>query len=254
MESCIELQNALLDTRTVEEFLHELTLIAVRQVAEGSSCGMTMRPNGRPATVACSDPVAAQVDEVQYRLDDGPCLRAMRVGEVVAITDTAEQTRWPEFEAAAAAVGIRSCLALPLSTGSAGALNLYARGVSAFGETERRRAEEFADTASGALALAQRLGSYASLNEQLRASLASRSVIDQALGIIMVRGAVAARPGPGDGGQRCTQARAFELLRTASQNSNTKLRDLASALVFSVTGEPVQQAPPFDEPSASSRV
>jgi AmiR/NasT family two-component response regulator len=38
--------------------------------------------------------------------------------------------------------------------------------------------------------------------------------------------------------ERCTQARAFEMLRTASQNRNVKLRDIASAIVTSVSGEP----------------
>ena len=30
--------------------------------------------------------------------------------------------------------------------------------------------------------------------------------------------------------ERCTQARAFAILRSASQNSNVKLRDMASAI------------------------
>jgi GAF domain-containing protein len=257
MEDCIELQNALLDTRSVDQFLHELAAIATRQVAADLSCAMTMRQSGRPVTVACSDPLAARVDEVQYRLDDGPCLHALRAGEIVGIDDTAEQEHWPEFEAEAAAAGVRSCLALPLIADTrdeesqpVGALNLYARNASAFGEIETRRAENFAGKASGALALASRLTSYAVLNEQLRASLVSRSVIDQALGIIMARGGL----GSGHREQRLTQDRAFELLRTASQNTNTKLRDIARAIVTSVTGEPVKPPPPFEDPSASATV
>ena len=60
-----ELQRALLGTESVEQCLQELALLAARLVANGLSCGMTMRPNGRPVTVACSDPLAAEVDEVQ---------------------------------------------------------------------------------------------------------------------------------------------------------------------------------------------
>ena len=95
--------------------------MAARLVGGGLSCGMTMQPSGRPVTVACSDQVAARVDEVQYELDDGPCLHAMRDGSVVRIEDTTEKARWPEFEAQAASHGIRSCLALPLNAdGQAG--------------------------------------------------------------------------------------------------------------------------------------
>jgi GAF domain-containing protein len=234
-EDLTELHGALLSTQSVEQFLHEMAVMAARRVGGGLSCGMTMQPSGRPVTVACSDQVAARVDEVQYELDDGPCLHAMRDGSVVRIEDTMEKARWPEFEAQAASHGIRSCLALPLIAEGkpVGALNLYSRQASAFGAAEARRAEDFAGNASGALSLAMRLASHAALIEQLRSSLTSRTVIDQALGIIMAR-------------EQCNQARAFAILRSASQNSNVKLRDIAGAVVTSVTGEPPQPAPPFE--------
>jgi GAF domain-containing protein len=231
-----ELHGALLSTQGVEEFLHEMAMLAARLVRGGLACGMTIQPNGKPVAVACSDPLAARVDGVQYELDDGPSLHAMRGGQVVRIEDTAEKARWPEFEAQAASHGIRSCLALPLNADGkpVGALNLYAREASAFGAAEARLAENFAENASGALSLAIRLASHAALIEQLRSSLASRGVIDQALGIIMAR-------------EHCPQDRAFAILRSASQNSNVKLRDIASAVVTSVTGEPPQPSPPFED-------
>jgi GAF domain-containing protein len=217
-----ELQDALLSTESVEQFLHEMAMLAAGLVNGALSCGMTMQPNGRSVTVACSDPVAARVDEVQYELDDGPCLHAIRDGHMVRIKDTADKARWPEFEAQAASHGVRSCLAVPLIADGrrVGALNLYARTASAFGTAEVRRAENFAEYASGALTLAMRLASHTALIEQLRSSLVSRTFIDQALGIIMAR-------------EHCTQARAFAILRSASQNSNVKLRDIATAIVTS---------------------
>src|ERR1700746_2717129 len=112
-EDLRELHGALLDTQSIEQFLHEMAVLAARLVSGGLSCGMTMQPDGRPVTVACSDPVAAQVDEVQYELDDGPCLHAMRDGHMVRIEDTTDKAHWPEFEAQAAAHGVRSCLSLP---------------------------------------------------------------------------------------------------------------------------------------------
>jgi len=232
----IELQNAILTTESVEQFLKEMAGLAARLVADGLACGMTLQPNGRSVTVACSDPLAACADEAQYQMDDGPCMHAMRGGHMVRIDNTADMRRWPEFEKKAASLGIRSCLAFPLSANgkSIGALNFYARAAAAFGMTETRRAENFAKNASGALALALRLASYAALNTQLRSSLTSRTIIDQAIGIIMAR-------------ERCTQAHAFETLRNASQNGNVKLRDLAASIVTSVSGEEPQPASPFEE-------
>ena len=102
-----------------------------------------------------------------------------------------------------------------------------------FGADQTRRAEGFAENASGALALALRLSSYAALTDQLRSSLASRTVIDQALGVIMAQ-------------ERCTHSRAFAILRAASQNRNVKLRDIAAAVVMGVSGEP-PQPPEFED-------
>jgi GAF domain-containing protein len=125
------LQDALVNTENVEQFLHEMAVLAAQVVGSDSSCAMTMGHGPRPATVACTDPVAAKVDAVQYELDTGPCLHAMRAGQVVHIEDTAGKAHWPEFERRAASLGIQSCLALPLPLGSKGprigALNLYAR-------------------------------------------------------------------------------------------------------------------------------
>jgi GAF domain-containing protein len=233
----IGLQNALLNTDNVEQFLHELAVLATRVIADSLSCAITLRQRGRPpAAAACSDPLASQADEIQYRTGDGPCLHAMRDGRQVRIDDLATHDQWPRFARQAAALGIRSCLALPLVAdgGPAGALTLYARRPAAFGPAEVRRGERFARHASGALTLALRIASCNDLNDQLRSSIMSRAIIDQALGVIMAT-------------ERCPQDKAFALLRTVSQNTNVKLRDLAADIVTSVSGEPPRPAPPFED-------
>jgi GAF domain-containing protein len=229
--SVTELQKLLLATSSVQDFLSEVAVLAARAVADGLSCGITLQQDGRPLTVATSDLRAAQVDEVQYELDTGPCLHAMRTGQRVSVDDTAGQERWGGFSMRAAANGIRSSLSMPLSAdGIAGALNLYAPVPRAFGPPEVRRAETFAASASGALVIASRQASAAELTAQLRAALASRSVIDQALGIIIAQ-------------ERCSSTRAFGILRSASQNRNVKLRDIALEIVIGVAGEPPQPTP-----------
>jgi len=233
----IGLQNALLNTTNVEQFLHELAVLATRTVADELCCGMTLRQRGRlPATAACTDPLAAQADDVQFQTGDGPSLYATRRGERVHIQDMTRHDRWPRFCGRAVSLGIRSCLVVPLSTAGepVGALALYARRPFAFGPDETRRADRFARHASGALALALRMASCEDLNDQLRSSIASRTVIDQALGVIMAT-------------EHCPQEKAFALLRTVSQNTNVKLRDLAATIVTSVSGEPPRPASPFEE-------
>jgi GAF domain-containing protein len=234
------LQNALLTTDSVEQFLHELAVLAVRTIAESGgamSCGMALRQQGRPTMVtACSDPLAAEADQVQYQSGDGPALHALRHARPVNVHDTATANRWPRFCRHATSLGIRSCYAAPLvSEGEpSGAIVLYARRPGAFGPEQTRRADKFARHASGALTLALRMASCADQNDQLKSSILSRAVIDQALGVIMAT-------------ERCPQDKAFALLRSVSQNTNVKLRDLAATIVTQASGEPPRPTAPFED-------
>ncbi|HET6188416.1 MAG TPA: GAF and ANTAR domain-containing protein, partial [Trebonia sp.] len=224
------LQNALLKTDSVEQFLRELAVLAAQTVGEGEgmSCGMALTQRGRPLTAAaCSDSVASEADRVQYQSGDGPALHALRHGRPVSVQDTATASSWPRFCRHAASLGIRSCYAVPLIHDSepVGALVLYARRPGAFGPPETGRAEKFARSAAGALTLSLRMASCADQNDQLRSSIVSRAVIDQALGVIMAT-------------ERCPQDKAFALLQSVSQNTNVKVRDLAATIVTNVSGEP----------------
>ena len=232
--SIVEMQALLLGTETIQEFLTELAGLAILTVGKGLSCGITLQPNGRPLTVASTDALAAQVDEVQYGLDQGPCLHALRTGNLVSIQDLASDQRWTGYAARALQHGIGSSLSLPLSSGSdtIGAFNLYSRVAGSFGPEATSRAESFAQSASGALSIAIRLAGHVALTDQLRASLASRAVIDQAIGVLM-------------GQRRITAAEAFAILRTTSQNRNIKLQALSATIIEGVSGRPPQR-PPFE--------
>src|SRR5205085_4111369 len=87
--AAIELQELLLDTEDIQDFLDRLARVAATSVEDGS-CGITLRRDGRAMTVASSDDRASRVDEVQYGHDQGPCLSSMRTGEVNVIHDLAE--------------------------------------------------------------------------------------------------------------------------------------------------------------------
>ena len=232
-EDLLGLQNALLKTDSVEQFLHELAVLSAQTVDGAMSCGMSLRQRGRAlSAAACSDPLASAADEAQYQAGDGPCLHAVRHARPVRIDDTAESGRWPRFSRRAAELGIRSCYALPLIVDgeTVGALILYARLPAAFGPGETKRADRFASDASGALTLALRMASCADLNDQLRSSIVSRAVIDQALGVIMAT-------------EHCPQDRALALLtqrlpeqqrqaaRPGRQHRDERLRRAAAVAV-----------------------
>jgi anti-anti-sigma factor len=80
-----------------------------------------------------------------------------------------------------------------------------------------------AEQAAIAVTAALRHYDEVTLSDHLRTALSSRSVIDQAIGIIM-------------GQRRCTADEAFAMLRTISQRRNLKLRVVAADLVASTIG------------------
>ena len=57
----VELQELLLTTDTLPEFLHEVAYRAAGEVSPGPSCGLTARSDGRPLTIASSDGYANMV-------------------------------------------------------------------------------------------------------------------------------------------------------------------------------------------------
>lgn len=218
-----ELHAALVETEGVDEFLHAIATLAATRVDADLSCGLTLVRDGRPMTVASSDALAARVDEVQYGNGVGPCLRALRLGEVVSIDDLATDDAWTSFRMYGLAHGVRSSFSVPLhvDNASAGALNLYAREPHRFGAVERERARQFADEAGRALSLALRMSQQVEMTKHLQAALASRATIDRAIGIVM-------------GQNRCSADAAFDILRAASQHRNVKLRDVAAEIVDAV--------------------
>ena len=126
-------------------------------------------------------------------------------------------------------------MSLPLAggDGAVAALNLYSSRPHAFRPQEQAAAQRFADEASRTLSLALRLAHHVEIIDQLRAALTSRSVIDQAIGIIM-------------GQNQCDDDAAFAILRAASQNRNVKLRAVAAEIVTAVGKAQPTSGHPFE--------
>lgn len=229
------LHTLLLSTADLESYLEGLAGLASTVITPAPACGITTRYDGRPTTAASSDERASLIDEHQYTLGEGPCLHAMATGDPVEVIDQAHDARWPAYREKANELGVRWSLSIPLVVqGSAiGALNLYGfECPDALGPAERSRVERFAEQAATGIALAIRQNEQVMHAEQLERALVSRSVIDQAIGVLMAQ-------------ERCSSERAFDLLRHHSQNTNQKLREVATAVVTRLTGHPPASGQPF---------
>ena len=231
-----ELQALLLDTDTLHGFLDRLAQLTAQALPEGSSCGVTVRQDSRPVTLAACDDLTLRIDQMQYDLGEGPCVDALSTGKVNYIPDTTTEVRWARFCQRAHDQGVYSCLALPLNspTGLMGCYNFYSTRREGFAEEGRGQLEVYAGNAAGAVAVAMKLADQVQLSDNLHQALTSRAVIDRAIGIMMSQ-------------QRCDADAAFDLLRRASQNRNVKLRELAAEIVTAVSGrspEPGAFQPP----------
>jgi len=219
-----DLDDLLLSTDIVASLLQDLVGAAVATFRGQLSAGITLDRGGHPATVASSDARTAQYDEVQYALNQGPCLIAMHAQTIVLVDDLAGDERFDEFRPRALALGLRSSLSLPLTGHGAavGALNLYSGRAHAFGAAEQQQAQRFADEASRAVKLAMRLVRSVQVSAELQTELASRTVLNQAMGIIM-------------GQYRCDPRTALGVLQSASRNRDLDL-DLIAAQVVASAG------------------
>ena len=153
------LQSLLMSFDDIATFLEDVAVLASAVVEPPASCGITSRRDGQAFTVASSDARATDLDETQYEYGNGPCLQSLRTGEVVEISDTAQEQRWAPYIERAREVGLRCSISLPLTIGgeTVGAMNVYGFDrPSAFEGDQRQRLEIFAAQASGALLLATR--------------------------------------------------------------------------------------------------
>jgi GAF domain-containing protein len=218
-----ELAGLLLATESFTELVQGVAELAVRTVDPVATCGITLAEQDRVFTVAAADELAIQLDEQQYELDTGPCLEALATGEVVDAPDLAIESRWEGYPAIALGHGIVGVHSVPLIVAGkpVGVLNLYARTPNAFSDLDRQLAALVAGQGAIAVTAALRHYDEVTLSDHLRIALSSRSIIDQAIGIVMVQ-------------QRGTPEQAFAVLRTISQRRNVKLRVVAAELVKTI--------------------
>ncbi|MEX5305893.1 GAF and ANTAR domain-containing protein [Kocuria sp. CPCC 205258] len=221
-----QLQDQLLATEDITDFLNDFTATMAQALSTDGDevwCAVTLLRPKRSTTVAASSPHAEALDEIQYHYGDGPCLTAAREHRLVYVRDTRTDPRWPAYGQAAAEAGILSALGVPMELGgeAAAGLDVYADTPNAYDqailEVIRRQVVEV----STILRLAVRLARHRDTEADLQAAMASRTTIDLAVGIVM-------------GQNRCTQEKAFEILRAASSHRNIKLRDVAADLVATV--------------------
>jgi GAF domain-containing protein len=209
-----ELARATAVPRTLEQILTDVTAAAVELIPGADVAGVLLvKKGGEFESLADTDGLAAQLDRLQHDFDEGPCAQAALKETIVRSDDLRSEPRWPRYAPAAVELGVLSGLSFKLYTAgrTAGALDLFSFRADAW-DTDAETAGAVLAAHAAAAILARRHA------EQMQTALSTRDRIGQAKGVIMERFGV-------------DDVRAFEMLRLLSQESQTKLADVAQRVL-----------------------
>ena len=209
------LAHELYDQPNVETTLDKIVESAVA-VSGCDYAGLLVTSKGHQlVAITATDPAAEKADKLQIELQEGPGIAAVTEVRTTAVDDTAADMRWPRWAAGMRDLHLGSVLAIQLWTSQStlGVLNFYAGPPRWFDADARAAAGVLGRHASIALSIARE-------EESLRQAIDARTLIGRAQGILMERFAI-------------DDQAAFDVLRRHSQNTNTKLNEVARILVSS---------------------
>jgi len=92
-----ELTAMLLSDDPLDTLLVRVGHLAAHDLPWVQSCGITATVDGRCTTLVATDPLAHDIDQVQYDARTGPCLEALDTGIVITIRDCRTETRFADF-------------------------------------------------------------------------------------------------------------------------------------------------------------
>ncbi|WP_083267807.1 ANTAR domain-containing response regulator [Lentzea guizhouensis] len=227
------LQDNLSGEEPLDQVLQRLAETARAAVADADAVTVSVSPED-PRTAAATDRSLVEIDERQYDADRGPCLEAARTLKIVRAVVGENDDRWPEFEASASKHGVHAYLSVPVVFPASddddrdddehvASLNIYSYTAAAFDPFDESLMRLFTTAASAAVSNALRWQRSREHVGHLETALVSRAVIDQAKGVLMAV-------------HSCGADEAFAMLVRRSQHENRKLRDVAQALLDSLTG------------------
>jgi GAF domain-containing protein len=237
IESFAELARELATRPTPAETLQAIVERAAATVPGAEEASITVRRSGqRYRTVASTGELPCQMDDLQYRTQEGPCLQAIEEHQVLRTDDLRCETRWPEFAQQATgsteAVSMMSHRLFLEDDDTIGALNLYARKPAAFAALDLTALDGLATHCAIALSTA----AEREQNQNLRLALETNRDIGVAMGILMATRLV-------------TKQQSFDALRITSQHTHRKLHQVALDVIE--TGELPRFTP--SRPAAAHR-
>ncbi|MFF0990260.1 ANTAR domain-containing protein [Kocuria nitroreducens] len=194
---------------------------AVYHVPGARWASVSMGGQGRFRTLVATAPMAAEADELQHSIGQGPVVDPTLEGTVHLIGDLARDRRWPEFAAQAVQrLGVAGLLAyrlpLPEESGTTVGLTLYSDAADAFGAPELWTGSVLASHAVAAVSADQH-------HRRAERLVGTACEVGTAVGVLMARHGI-----PRD--------EALHLLRAAAQDSHRSMAEAATEIVDTTIG------------------
>ncbi len=202
---------------TPKEMYAAICVAATLAVPGCDHASLMVRRDGSCRTVAVSDAIAREIDNLELALDTGPCLDSLKDGAAQLEPDLNVGGRWPGLAARVVAeTPVRGALSVRVHVdrSKVAALNLFSDTPHAFDDSSLDSA-----IVLGAFAtMATNAAAHHEEAETLRRGLTSNRAIGKAVGVLMMSDDV-------------SDDDAFDILRRRSQAANVKLAEIASNVV-----------------------
>ncbi|MGH1565203.1 GAF and ANTAR domain-containing protein [Mumia sp. DW29H23] len=222
-----ELARSLKDQDDESDTLDTALKLAVETIAGCDEAAISLvRRGGRIETLNSTGERARQADLLQYEVNDGPCLDTIREHETTLVRDLGHEERWPRWSRHVhddLEFGSVLCFQLFTAADDYGALNMYSEQVDAFDDHDQVVGLAMSAHIAVALSSSRQI-------EHLNRSVRSRTVIGEALGIVMERYGL-------------DENRAFRFLQRVSSITSTRLVVVAEHIVATraIPGEATEE-------------
>ena len=220
LDAVVSLVDSLLADFDVMDLLTELTERCAQLVDVAAAGFLLADPFDQLHVLAATTAQAREMEILQLQAEEGPCLECYGTGQPVSIPDLgAAANRWPRFVPAARAAGFNSVHAVPMRAAGLvlGALGLFGAEPGPLDEADLLVAQTLSHIASVAI-LQEHAPTPSTVLPQLRSTLASRVVVEQAKGYLRQVLDVPVED-------------AFTILRSYAQANGEHLTDVARRLM-----------------------
>lgn len=185
------LAQVLVDAPSLRTTLDELLAVAVIAAPDVSALTVTaITDDGALTSAASTDEHAQAVDELEYAIEEGPCIEALATGEEQLVRDTRTDPRWPRFNERAGQEGFGSVAGLPLRAtdgATVGALNVFSEHIDGLRDADLVVLRRVCRPAAAVLTNARAYRRTRAISQQLETTLDERALVNRAIGAVLGR-------------------------------------------------------------------